>query len=90
MCAACHSTEWDSVRASGRGTVYSWIVSRHHTAPDAAPRTVILVDLEEGTRLVSNLVDHDGIEPFTDMAVEVTFVDHGEFSLPQFRPAQRP
>ena len=89
MCGHCGSLEWEGTVSSGRGTVHSWIVSRHPSRPDDDPRVVVLVDLEEGTRLVSNLVEVDPDQVHNDMAVEVCFVayDDGEVVLPQFRPA---
>ena len=82
-CPACGSFEWSTQPASGRGRVYSWILSHHPTEPDERPRTVVLVDLDEGVRLVSNLVD--GAEPEVGMAVEVTFASVDGVTLPQFR-----
>ena len=87
MCGRCGSVARDTLESAGRGTVYSWIVSRHPTEPDAEPRTVVLVDLEEGVRIVSNLLDVpvDAIEP--GLPVEVAFVTTAGVTLPQFRPA---
>ena len=84
-CPSCGSVEWATVEARGRGVVYSWIVSRHPTEPDDRPRTVALVELDEGVRLVSNLVDVTG-EPEVGMPVVVTFRDVDGVTLPQFRP----
>jgi hypothetical protein len=92
MCGHCGSLDLDVLEASGRGTIHSWVVSHHPTQPDAEPRIVVLLDLEEGTRLVSNLIDTplDAVE--TGQAVEVCFVEHDTTDgatvvLPQFRPA---
>lgn len=88
MCPVCRSLDWDAVRASGRGTVHSYVVPRHPRLPAfPEPYVVVLVDLEEGTRLVSNLV---GVEPEAvriGMPVDlvVTRVDR-ELALPLFRP----
>jgi uncharacterized OB-fold protein/acyl dehydratase len=89
MCSECRSLAWDTVEASGRGTVYSFVVNHHPQVPAFDyPLVVALVELEEGTRLVSNLV---GVEPSAvrigmPVAVEfVTFDD--ELTLPQFHPA---
>jgi hypothetical protein len=90
MCPVCGSIEWDSVESSGRGTVHSWIVSRHPSSADDAPRIVALVDLEEGTRLVTNLVDVDPSAVRNDMAVTVTFRELDGVKLPQFTPAPAP
>jgi uncharacterized OB-fold protein/acyl dehydratase len=89
MCPACRSLDWDAIVASGRGVVHSYVVPHHPRLPAFPERYVVaLVDLEEGTRLVTNLV---GVEPEAvriGMAVElaVTRVDD-ELTLPLFRPA---
>ena len=58
MCPHCHSLEWDAIEASGRGTVYSFVMPRHPPLPFFEDGyIVVLVELEEGVRLVSNLVD---------------------------------
>jgi uncharacterized protein len=90
MCPDCGSVEWKPLEASGRGTVLSWIVSHHPSEPDRAARLVALVELEEGARLVSNLVEVDVAEVENDMAVEVTFVDVDQARrLPHFRPVRK-
>ncbi len=94
MCGTCGSLATDALECSGRGTVHSWILSHHPTEPDEAPRVVVLVDLEEGHRLVSNLVDTSPDEIHNGMAVDVCFVectttDGGTITLPQFLPAGR-
>jgi uncharacterized protein len=71
MCPRCGSLEWDARQASGRGTVLSWIVSRHPTEPDDEPRVVVLVELEEGARVVGNFT---GAGPVAnDQAVVAVF-----------------
>lgn len=88
MCGQCRSLEWDTVRSSGRGTVYSFVV--HHSPPVPGfdpPFVVALVELEEGVRVVSNLT---GIAPGAvevGLPVEVSFekVDE-ELTLPLFTP----
>ncbi|HVM66326.1 MAG TPA: zinc ribbon domain-containing protein, partial [Acidimicrobiales bacterium] len=55
MCPRCQSLDWEAIEASGRGTIHSWVLSHHPTEPDAEPRVVVLVDLEEGVRMVGNL-----------------------------------
>jgi 3-oxo-4,17-pregnadiene-20-carboxyl-CoA hydratase alpha subunit len=87
MCPVCGSLEWTVQEASGRGTVHSWIVSRHPSDPDELPRVVALVELEEGVRLVSNLQDVGPDRVTNDMAVELLFREVDDVTLPQFRPA---
>ena len=92
MCPACRSLEWDSIVASGRGTVHSHVVPHHPRLPGFPERYVVaLVDLEEGTRLVTNLIDVEPEDVRIGMAVElaVTRVDD-ELTLPLFRPAGAP
>lgn len=87
-CASCGSLDWDTVRSSGRGVVHSYAI--HHYPPVPGfdyPLAIGLIDLDEGTRLVSNIVGvgHDDIE--IGMQVEVTFEYFGDdLVLPQFRP----
>ena len=65
-CANCRSFEWDTVVASGRGTVYSYVVNHYPQVPAFDyPLVVALIELEEGTRLVANVA---GIEP-EEMAI---------------------
>lgn len=87
MCGRCGSLEWDAQDASGRGRIVTWISSLHPNRPDDAPRIVILVQLEEGTRLVSNLVDppHEG--PYDDLPVVVEFRDDRGARTPFFTVA---
>jgi uncharacterized OB-fold protein len=87
MCGACQSLDWDTQDASGRGTILTWIVSRHPTEPDAEPRVVALVELEEGVRLVSNIVDAAPGTVDNGLPVELTFATYDEVTLPQFRLA---
>jgi uncharacterized OB-fold protein/acyl dehydratase len=88
-CAECHSSDWDTVEATGRGTVYSFVVVEHPQAPAFDyPLPVVLVELEEGTRLVSNLLDvpADEVEIGMPVVVEIVTFDD-ELTIPQFRKA---
>src|ERR1700704_5106076 len=62
MCARCQSVKWTSETLSGRGRVYAWLISKHPSLPDSAPRTAALIDLDEGIRMVSNIVDGGSVE----------------------------
>ena len=86
MCGRCHSVEWETQESAGRGIVHSWILSHHPTEPDAEPRIVVLVELEEGPRLVSNLCEIDAADVRNEMPVEVCFRELDGVLLPQFRP----
>lgn len=88
-CAECGSFEWDTLEASGQATVYSYVVAHHprHPAFDY-PLIVAVVELAEGTRLITNLV---GIEPDDvqiGMPVSLEWLDADpELTLPVFRPS---
>ena len=90
MCGACRSLEWDSVVAAGRGTLHSHTVLHHPKFPGFDyPVICALIDLEEGTRIVSNVVDCDPDSLQIGMALEMSIekVDD-EMMLPLFRPAR--
>jgi uncharacterized protein len=87
MCHACHSTEWTSVLSSGQGTVNSWVVLHHPPIPGyELPLAIAVIDLEEGTRIVANLVDLPFDEIHVDMPVECSIeeIEPG-YKLPVFR-----
>ena len=77
------------MRSSGRGVVHSFAVHHHPPVPGFDyPLTIGLIDLEEGTRLVSNIVGAKPSEIEIGMRVEVFFEDFGDdVVLPQFRPS---
>lgn len=88
MCPTCRSPAWEAVRASGRGEVYSFVVYHHPPFPGFdVPYVVALVALEEGVRVVSNVVGARPEDVRIGLPVEVTFeaVDD-ELTLPMFRP----
>jgi len=89
MCGACHSLEWDAVESSGQGTVCSFTVLHHPQFPGYDyPLIIVLVDLEEGTRVTSQLLNCEPAEVEFGMAVEMHIhVDPDGFKLPMFTPA---
>lgn len=89
-CNRCGSYEWDTVEASGRGTVYSFVVNHYPQVPAFDyPLAVALIELEEGTRLVSDVIGCDAAEVYVGMPVQAEFVQFDEeLTLPQFRPVE--
>lgn len=90
-CRRCAGTDLVPEAVSGRGTVASWTVTHLAPSPDFAgdlPFTLVMVELEEqpGLRIVTNLVGASPDELHVGMPVEVTFVEHDGYTLPQFRP----
>ncbi|MFN8544346.1 MAG: Zn-ribbon domain-containing OB-fold protein [Candidatus Binatia bacterium] len=96
LCPRCLSedTEWTAL--SGRGTVYSFIVVHRPQYPAFfadVPYNVAIVELEEGIRLHTNVVECAPEALRIDLPVEVVFDKvHDEATLPKFRPraATRP
>ncbi len=88
MCSQCQSLEWDAIQASGRGTVYSYVIAHHPPIPPFSyPNPIALVELEEGTRLVANLIDVEPADVYIGLPVrlEIERVDE-DLALPRFRP----
>ncbi|HEY8524383.1 MAG TPA: bifunctional MaoC family dehydratase N-terminal/OB-fold nucleic acid binding domain-containing protein [Acidimicrobiales bacterium] len=92
VCPACGSFERGVVEPSGRGRVYSFVVNHHPPVPAFDyPLVVALVELEEGVRLVTNLVGVEPADVHIDMPVEVELVPvDDELTLPMFRPVAGP
>ena len=91
MCAACGSFEWTWQRSSGRGTVFSWTVTErpmHPAFQNDVPYAPVVIDMEEGVRLVSEMLDCSPDELEIGMPVELVF-DHvtPEITLPKFKRA---
>ena len=88
MCPHCHSLEWNTLEASGRGRIYSFVVAHHPAIPPFEyPNLIVLVELDEGTRLVSNLLGIDPAEVEIGMPVQVEFTKVDDaLVLPLFRP----
>jgi uncharacterized OB-fold protein len=88
VCSECHSFDWDTVTASGLGTLYSFVVAHYPVvAPFEHPNPVGLIQLDEGTRLVAQLVGVDRATLAIGQRVQVEFhTFDGDLVLPQFRP----
>ena len=88
VCPKCQSFDWDTIESSGKGTVYSFVVMHYPEVPPFEyPNPVGLIELEEGVRLISQLI---GVKPGdvkVGQKVQVEFVTFdGDLVLPQFRP----
>jgi uncharacterized protein len=93
LCPSCGSGNVEWFTASGRATLYSYVIS-HRPAPGFeadAPYAIAVVQLAEGPRLMTNLV---GVDPtpealVLDMELRVVFEQRGGLSLPVFQPAHQ-
>jgi len=88
MCGECQSIAWETVASKGKGTVYSYVVMHHPKIPGYDyPLAVAVIDLDEGTRFVSNIIDCDPSEVQIGMRVEMKMESvEDDWSLPLFRP----
>jgi uncharacterized OB-fold protein len=90
ICASCLSSGIEHFVASGRATVHSYTVVWQNQIPPFAsvtPYVVAEVELDEGPRLLTNLVGCAPGEVAIGMPVRAEFVRTGEFAVPRFRPA---
>jgi uncharacterized protein len=91
MCGNCQSLDWDTIESSGLGTVYSYVMPQYPPLPFFDyPYIVVLVELDEGVRMVSNLREIDPNDVRVGMPVEVFYeaFNDDELVLHQFRPAR--
>jgi uncharacterized OB-fold protein len=92
MCPHCHSLEQHTVELAGTGTIYSYTILHHPQHPAFRyPVVAVLVDLDEGIRMVSNLVGVAPADVRIGMEVEVAFEPTvGDMAVPVFRPRGNP
>ncbi|WP_017935417.1 Zn-ribbon domain-containing OB-fold protein [Nocardioides sp. Iso805N] len=88
-CPQCGSADVEWFVTSGRATLASYIISERAAPGFDAPYAIAIVELEEGPRMMTNIVE---VEPtperlVLDMALEVRFEDRGEITVPVFAPA---
>lgn len=89
-CPGCHGElAWRQV--SGKGTVHSFTIVHHSVHPvsaNALPYALLVAELDEGPRMLTNLRDAPPEVLRVGLPVEVTFEDLAPgIGLPQFRPA---
>ncbi|MDR3511998.1 MAG: zinc ribbon domain-containing protein [Caulobacteraceae bacterium] len=92
FCPGCGSREVEVYPASGRASLYSYVIN-HRPRPDmgAEPHSIAVVTLEEGPRMMTNITGCPQTPEALqlDMPLEVTFLKASdEISLPLFQPAK--
>ena len=91
FCPACASRKVSVFKASGKATLYSYVIHHRPVPGFVPPHSIAVVQLEEGPRMMTNIVDV-AQTPETlqlDMPLEVVFERMtDEISLPLFRPAR--
>ena len=91
FCPRCASADVEWVAVSGRARLHSYVIS-HRPAPGfeaEAPYAIAVVALEEGPRLMTNIVGVENTPEHLvlDMELEVAFQERGDQCVPVFRPA---
>lgn len=91
FCPRCQGDDVVWERTSGRGRLHTYLINHrpHPGWQDEAPYTIAVVELDEGPRMMANVV---GVEARPealelDMELEVVFEDQGGMQVPKFRPA---
>jgi hypothetical protein len=94
LCPECLSHDTEYVRCSGRGRVYTFTVTHQNQAPgfrEELPYVMAYVELDEGPRLLTNIVGTKPQETSIGMPVAIEFEDVEEgMSLPKFRKVAVP
>lgn len=88
-CPRCLAADWQPEEASGEAKLVSWIVyhrAYHESFADRVPYLVVLVELAEGPRLISTLVE--GTEPRIELPLRLRFEQRDGRSLPVFEAAE--
>ena len=89
MCPECGATEWTWEKSTGVGVVFTWTVAErplHAAFADSVPYAPVVVEMTEGVRVLSEVVDCAPADLGIDMPVEVVFGEvTPEITLPKFR-----
>ena len=88
-CRKCGSTDAEWVSVSGRGTIYSFTIVRRGPTPEFAsitPYILALVELDEGPRILSHLVEDELEQIAIGDRVEVVFKERRDgVKIPEFK-----
>jgi uncharacterized OB-fold protein len=95
FCSKCRSIKCEWIESKGHGRVFSWIVVRHPVPRDVyaqdVPYVVALIELDEGVRIPSNIIDCKPEDVSAGMPVSVVFrAVTPEVTLPLFQPVTTP
>ena len=94
ICPHCLSDRTVWIRASGKGTIYSFNIIRQNPSPgwrDKVPYVIAYVDLQEGVRMMTNIVGYEDVglkieDIKVGMPVQATWERLENVAIPQFRP----
>jgi uncharacterized OB-fold protein len=90
LCPSCNSAKWSWTAVSGRGRIFSYVVYHRVYHPGFAgevPYAVAVIELDEGPRMISNVIGIAPDELVCDMKVEIVYQPISEaITLPKFKP----
>lgn len=89
-CPQCLGDAWQREPAQGGATLVSWVVYHQPYHPAFAqrlPYTVAVVQLDEGPRMISNIVGADPRQLRIDQRLRLRIEQDGELAVPRFTPA---
>ncbi|MBI4234531.1 MAG: OB-fold domain-containing protein, partial [Chloroflexi bacterium] len=90
FCSHCWGTDIQRLKSSGKGTVWTFTVTHQNRSPgyvEEVPYVLALVEMEEGVRMFTNIVECDPRQVKVGMPVEVVFKKATEeVTIPYFRP----
>jgi uncharacterized OB-fold protein len=92
LCPECWSGNLDWMQASGRAKVMTFSTAYSMVEPkfmDELPYTIAYVELSEGIRMMTRIVECKPEEVQFEMEVEVVFRPRGDYMLPFFRPVKK-
>lgn len=91
LCPSCWSHDLEWIESQGRGNVHSFSIIRRASAPEFAsrvPYVLALIELDEGPRMMANVLGDDALSVAIGDRVTLTFEDRGDGALlPQFQRA---
>lgn len=89
LCPDCLQAGLEWRKMSGKGIIYSYTIVNVSALPEFSqdvPYIYAVVELEEGVRMASNIVDYKAAELRVELPVELTVIDRGGRNLPVFKP----
>jgi uncharacterized protein len=92
LCPECWSGNLDWMQASGKAKIMTFSTAYSMVEPkfmDELPYTIAYVELPEGIRMMTRIVECKPEEITFEMEVEVVFHPRGDFMLPFFRPVKK-
>ena len=90
MCEKCQSLDWTTIESEGKGTIYSYTVLHYPEIPPFDyPNAIVLVDLDDGVRLASQLIGSRPDEIAIGQRVRADLVEVQDgMTLPLFKVAE--